>query len=55
VADDTLAGIDTSEPNIAAAEVASVTQWGLPGALDPDDPDVVLGSTWWAGVGRKIS
>jgi hypothetical protein len=39
----------------AAAEVASVTQWGLPGPLDPDDPDVVLGSTWWAGVGRKIS
>jgi hypothetical protein len=39
----------------AAPGVASVTQWGLPGPLDPDDPDVVLGSTWWAGVARKIS
>jgi hypothetical protein len=39
----------------AAPGVASVTQWGLPEPLDPEDPDVVLGSTWWAGVGRKIS
>ena len=39
----------------AAAELTGLTQWGLPGPLDSADPDVIVGSLFWAGVARKVS